>query len=178
MPKRVLCTTLMCMIVVSLAWASKSAGYGWSVGGTSILSDAKQSYSFIGTHVAIDPFDWEYMDPLVYSQVTIGNQHNLLAIHDVTSGIEWTLFRTVVHPFHRLMPTNVTAYAPSISTGLQWEMQEGLPSLRVHLSVAPLRLAEKDAVYSWFSPFITMDLSNWNILGWGVSLWQFTYIVW
>jgi hypothetical protein len=73
------------------------------------------------------------------------------------------------------MPTNITAFAPSISLSFQWE---GMGALRLKFSASPVRLAEKDATYSWFSPFVTVDMANWEFVHWGIALYQISYLVW
>jgi len=174
MAKLIVLLTVFLSLSTSVA-ASKTAGYGWSVGGASHLDDTTQSYSFIGMRLSVHPLGWRCLDPSAYVDINIGTRNRSVLIHDIQAGIELTLLRTIRHPFHFLMPTNITAFAPSISLSFQWE---GTGALRLKFSASPVRLAEKDATYSWFSPFVTVDMANWEFVHWGIALYQISYLVW
>jgi hypothetical protein len=171
-------TVLFMLLALTLCLpAAPTAGYGWSVGGTAPLVSADAAYSSIGLGLVMQPFGWKHFDPAVRADLSIATVGSVLVLHDLSAGVELTVLRTLQHPFGFLMPTNLTAYAPAVSLDLQWRLRHP-EAVYLSVGLSLLRLSEKDAIYTWVSPFVTFNLDAKTMDSWGVTLWRFSYLVW
>jgi hypothetical protein len=177
--RRVLCLVIIVLMFIQIlpVWANQSAyGYSWTLGGLSYLPDSAEGIGFSGVSLVASPFTWTFFEPSFTLEGKLALRRNFIGIHDVSLGLNLTLFKTIQHPFKFLVPTNLTAYAPAVNLALQHTLQDGDP-LRVVAGVSFIRLLEKDAWYEWFSPFVIINPYAAECEAWGIVLWRFTYLV-